>query len=484
MDFSEIMTEETKWTRTENGAYCKNTTDSALLDLFSTIGAMRTRSEKEIIQKFDLAFQEDSLGAMRCLFYARDIRGGLGEKRVFRVLLKHIADQYTEQLKENLIHIPEFGRWDDIYSLIGTKLEDFAWNNVKCQLELDISNMQKGEPVSLLAKWLKKADSSNKNTKLLGIHTAMRLEMSVYQYKRICNKLRRYIKVVEQQMSERRWSDIEYNTVPSRAMMNYRNAFKRHDSERFDDYINRVSEGKEKINATTLYPYDIVEKIIYGKEENKVLEVQWENLPNYIEQTNAVVMADVSASMNGRPMATSIGLALYFAERNTGAYHNLFMTFSYEPQFVQIKGKTITEKVRNIQYADWRMNTDLCKALMKILSLAVKNKCSQEEIPKSLIIITDMEIDSCTSEREQLYDKVSRKFEEAGYKIPNVVFWNVNSRKDTFLADKHSKGVQLVSGQSVNTFKNLLGAIDKTPIEFMYSVLNSERYQCIKVEEK
>ena len=316
MDFSKVMAKETEWTKTMNGADCKNTTGSALLDLFSTIGAMRSRSDNEIIQKFDLAFQEEPLGAMRCLFYARDIRGGLGERRVFRVLLNHIADKYTEQLKENLMYIPEFGRWDDIYSLIGTKLEDYMWKIVKCQLATDMVNMQHGKPVSLLAKWLKKADSSNRDTRLLGIHTAMRLEMSVYQYKRICNKLRRYIKVVEQQMSEKRWNTIEYNTVPSRAMMNYRNAFERHDEERFKNYIYRVSEGKEKINAATLYPYDIVEKILYGREENEVLEVQWENMPNYIEDINAVVMADVSASMYDRPMATSIGLALYFAERN------------------------------------------------------------------------------------------------------------------------------------------------------------------------
>lgn len=486
MDFSKAMLEESKWTKTENGADCKNTTDSALLDLFSTIGAMRTRGEEEIIQKFDLAFQEDPLGAMRCLFYARDIRSGLGERRVFRILLKHVADKYTEQLRGNLYFIPDFGRWDDVYSLIGTKLEKDVWEFVNCQLAVDIIKMKRNEPVSLLAKWLKKADSSNIETKRLGIYTAKHIALSVYDYKRICNELRRYIKVVEQAMSERRWSDIEYSLVPSKAMMNYRNAFQRHDSERFGEYINRVNSGEEKINATTLYPYDIIEKILYHRKENKILEAQWNNLPNYVEDTNAIVMADVSGSMYGRPLATSIGLALYFAERNIGAYHNLFMTFSANPQFVQVQGNTITEKVRNINKADWNMNTNLYNALIKILEVAVENQCSQEEMPKSLIIISDMEIDACTSVkgREQLYDMVSRKFEVAGYKIPNVVFWNVNSRKDTFLADKNAKGVQLVSGQSVSTFKNLIGAIDKTPMELMYSVLNNARYQCIQLNEQ
>ena len=267
-------------------------------------------------------------------------------------------------------------------------------------------------------------------------------------------------------------------------MMNYRKAFARHDQERFEEYINKVSSGEQKINAATLYPYDIVEKILYHSENSKVLEAQWDNLPNYVDgDVNAVVMADVSGSMYGRPMATSIGLAMYFAERNKGAYHNLFITFSGHPEFVEIKGKTITQKINFISRASWQTITDLEAALLKILDVAIENHCSQEEMPKSLIIISDMEIDYCTCQkhRENFYDYVSRVYEEHGYKIPNVVFWNVNSRHDIFLADKNRKGVQLVSGQSASTFKNLIGCVDKTPVEMMYSVLNSERYQAIQI---
>ena len=484
MNFSDVMREESKWTKTENGADAKNTTDSALLDMFATIGAMRTRSEDEIVKKFELAFQEDSLGAMRCLFYARDIHGGLGERRVFRVLLTYIANKHTEELRKNIDKIPEYGRWDDVYSLVGTKLEDNMWDDVKYQLLKDKVLMKNEESSSLLAKWLKKADASSPNTRKLGIYTAKKLGMSVYDYKRLCNRLRKHIDVVEQRMSARQWDTINYPAVPSRAMMNYRKAFARHDQERFEEYINKVSSGEQKINAATLYPYDIVEKILYHSENSKVLEAQWDNLPNYVEgDVNAVVMADVSGSMYGRPMATSIGLAMYFAERNKGAYHNLFMTFSGRPKFVEIKGNTITQKINFISRASWQMNTDLEAALMKILDVAIENHCSQEEMPKSLIIISDMEIDCCTNQkhRENFYDYVSRVYKEHGYKIPNVVFWNVNSRHDVFLADKNRKGVQLVSGQSVSTFKNLIGCVDKTPVEMMYSVLNSDRYQAIQI---
>ena len=484
MNFSDVMREESKWTKTENGADAKNTTDSALLDMFATIGAMRTRSEDEIVKKFELAFQEDSLGAMRCLFYARDIHGGLGERRVFRVLLTYIANKHTEELRKNIDKIPEYGRWDDVYSLVGTKLEDNMWDDVKYQLLKDKVLMKNEESSSLLAKWLKKADASSPNTRKLGIYTAKKLGMSVYDYKRLCNRLRKHIDVVEQRMSARQWDTINYPAVPSRAMMNYLKAFARHDQERFEEYINKVSSGEQKINAATLYPYDIVEKILYHSENSKVLEAQWDNLPNYVDgDVNAVVMADVSGSMYGRPMATSIGLAMYFAERNKGAYHNLFMTFSGRPKFVEIKGNTITQKINFISRASWQMNTDLEAALMKILDVAIENHCSQEEMPKSLIIISDMEIDCCTNQkhRENFYDYVSRVYKEHGYKIPNVVFWNVNSRHDVFLADKNRKGVQLVSGQSVSTFKNLIGCVDKTPVEMMYSVLNSDRYQAIQI---
>ena len=484
MNFSDVMREESKWTKTENGADAKNTTDSALLDMFATIGSMRSRSEDEIIQKFELAFQKDPLGAMRCLFYARDIRGGLGERRVFRVLLPYVAEKYKSELDKNLRLVPEYGRYDDLYSLINTKLEERMWDIIATQLLKDKVNMQKGNPVSLLAKWLKKADASSPNTRKLGIYTAKKLGMSVYEYKRLCVKLRKYIDVVEQRMSAREWDTINYPAVPSRAMMNYRKAFARHDQERFDEYLNKVQSGEQKINSDTLYPYDIVEKILYKHEDNKVLEAQWNNLPDYVDgDVNAVVMADVSGSMYGRPLATSIGLAMYFAERNKGAYHNLFMTFSQNPKFVTVKGETITQKIKFISRADWGMNTDLEKALMKILDVAIENHCSQEEMPKSLIIVSDMEIDRCTRQehRGNFYDYVSRVYAEHGYKIPNVVFWNVDSRHDVFLADKNRKGVQLVSGQSASTFKNLIGCVDKTPVEMMYEVLNSERYQAIQI---
>jgi len=484
LNFVDLLKEDGKWTVTENGAYCKNTTNSALLDLFATIGSLRFRSENEIQKLFALAYDENPLYAVKTLFYARDIREGLGERRTFRVILPYLSQKNPEAVIKNLKYIGEYGRFDDYYCLIGTPVEKEMWATVKEQLMKDLSDMEAGKPVSLLAKWLKSADASSERTRKLGIYTARSLGLSVYVYKRLVKSLRKYIDIVERRMSANEWNTINYSSVPSKAMMNYRNAFMRHDEERFSQYLNDVSVGKEKINTGTLYPYDIVEKVLYGHEDNTVLEAQWNNLPNYIDnECNVLVMADVSGSMKGRPMATSIGLALYFAERNKGAYHNVFMTFSSKPEIVEIKGNTLFNKINFISKANWEMNTNLEAALLKILEIAKENNCSQEEIPKSLIIISDMEIDYCVSQKhkEQFYDYIARIYDENGYQIPNIVFWNVNSRHNVFHVDKNRKGVQLVSGQSASTFKYVINAIDKTPEELMYQILDSDRYKPITI---
>jgi hypothetical protein len=329
MNFSEALKTESTHTYTENGARALNTTDNACLDLFSTIGALRERNDVEVEQLFSEAFAEDKLLATKILFYARDIREGCGERKVFRTLLKYCATHCPEAIRPNLDLIGVYGRYDDLYELIGTPLESDMWIVMYNQLKEDIKNMLEGKVVSLLAKWIKTPDAKSRNTRELGIKTAKALGYSVYVFKRILRELRKYIGVIETYMSTGQWDKINYSAVPSRAMMLYRNAFLKHDEKRFEEFTNKALTGEAKINSAALFPYDIVEKVLYGKENSKVLEAQWRQLPNYVDDdVNAIVMADVSGSMYGRPMATSIGLAMYFAEHNKGAYHNLFMTFS------------------------------------------------------------------------------------------------------------------------------------------------------------
>ena len=483
MTFADAIRDEGKRTLTENGAFALNTTDDARLNFFSTVGSLRNTSNARKRVLFAEAYQQDPLFAVKTLFYARDIREGLGERETFRCLLRYLAKTHPEAIRPNLDLIGVFGRYDDLYCLIDTPVEEEMWQAMKKQFEEDLINLGQNKAISLLAKWIKTADSKIPKTRELGILTAQKLGYPVYNFKRIVRSMRKHIGVIEGLMSEGRWDEIQYSEVSSRAMMIYRKCFMKHDKERFQQYISRALKGEETIHSADLYPYDIVEKILYGHEDSDVLEVQWRQLPDYVdENTQAIVMADVSGSMWGRPMATSVGLAIYFAERNKGAYHNLFMTFSGSPDIVTLKGETLNQKICYVSKADWGMNTDLQAAFAKVLDIAIDNHVPQEEMPKSIIVISDMEIDRSGNRDWTFYEQMRAKYVAKGYDIPNIVFWNVNSRHDVFHSDSKRAGVQLCSGQSITVFKQLMETLGKTPIDMMEDVINSERYECITIE--
>lgn len=486
MNFAEALNNESKVTYTENGQKALNTTSDSCLDLFGTIGSLRSRNDTEVEKLFAEAYKEDKLLATKLLFYARDIREGCGERKIFRIILKHLANYHPEAVRPNLDLIGVYGRYDDLYCLIGTPLEEDMWAAMKKQFMEDLANYKAGNAVSLLAKWIKTPDASSKKTRALGIQTAVKLGFSVYVFKRHLRALRKHIDIVERHMSAGEWDQIKYSEVPSRAMTIYRKAFAKHDPERYSEFIDKALTGEEKINSSTLYPYDIVEKILYKNEDSRTLEAQWRQLPNYVEEgTNAIVMADVSGSMYGRPMATSIGLAIYFAERNKGAYHNLFMTFSESPSICTVKGDTLEQKIKFLAKANWGMNTDLEAGFRKVLNIAIDNHVAPENMVKSIIVVSDMEIDRAvysSSYNWLFYDQMKQMYADHGYEIPNLVFWNVNSCNDVFHADAKRKGVQLCSGQSIITFKQLMGCIGMTPVEMMLKVINSERYEAVTVE--
>lgn len=483
MNFAEAIEREAVFTRTENGAVALNTTGNSLLDFFGTVGALRNADEIRICRLFADAYKEDALRATKLVFYARDIRGGsqIGERRVFRVLIKYMAEYHPEALRPNLDLVGVYGRYDDLYELIGTPLEDDMWAAMKKQFVEDMKNYHEGNAVSLLAKWIKTADASSEKTRKLGILTARKLGYPVYNFKRMVRALRKRIGVIESLMSTGRWDEITYSEVPSRAMMIYRKAFERHDEKRYAEFINKAVNGEEKIHSGTLYPYDIVEKV--WDSPNKTLEAQWRQLPNYIEEgINALVMADTSGSMHGRPLDTAVGLAIYFAERNIGAYHGKWMSFSRHPKIHLLHGETLYQKLNNIDRQDWMMNTDLKEAFDLVLSIAIDNEVPQNEMPKSIIVISDMEIDYCGDRNWSFYDKMAAKFAKKGYTIPQIVFWNADSRHDTFHADANRKGVLLVSGQSAGIFKQVMSCVGMNPVEAMLNMLDSERYEAITVE--
>lgn len=499
MNFATAMYREGTHKLTENGAFAYDSTaQGALLDLFSQIGALRPRTEDEITRKFAAAFREDALLATKMMFYAGDIRqGGLGERRTFRICLRWMAENYPEIVLKNIELIPYFNRFDTLFTLVGTNCEKAMWELVAKTLTEDVKAMKtstarKHVPASLLAKWMPSENTSSIKTRDLANKAIEALKLTPRSYRRMLSALRKHINVTERLMSAGEWTAIDYAKVPSYAMHNYGSAFAKHDHERFDAYLKSVSKGETKINSSVLFPYDLVEKYLGGwgmgrsygdcnvaTSENAVVEAQWKALPNYLTKpVNAVVMADVSGSMRGRPMATSIGLATYFAQHNTGWYRNQYMTFTSDPHFINIpEGASLLECVQKVASAGVGYSTNLQAAFKAILDTAVQYRISASEMPKTLVVISDMEIDKYMrpGAHWDFLDVQRARFEAKGYKLPKIVMWNVNARKDTVLSQ--SEDVIFISGQSASSFKTLCQNLDGvTAYDLMLQVLNGKAY--------
>lgn len=466
MSFLDHLKQTTNFTRTENDAQAYKSSLSPVLDFFALAGAKRDRP-RDAVRLFKLAFKADPQAAVRCLFYLRDIRGGQGERTVFRACFKSLASKHKELAESLAVHIPEFGRWDDY----------FVPDLIKAQFKIDETAMSKGELVSLMAKWLPSENSSSKSTRDSAVWLASELNMSRSDYRKRVVALRKYIGLLEHKMSAKHWSEIDYSSLPSQAMRKHLAAFRRHDDKRFSAYLESVAKDESKINTSTLYTYEVFDTI---DKDEAAANLMWENLPDYTGGTDALVVADVSASMAGRPMSVSVSLALYFAERNTGIFNGYFMTFSSSSDLVEVVGDTLAERLNMIKTADWGLNTNLEAAFKSILKAAKSSGKGQLGMPKVLYIISDMEFDVCTQADKTIFDNAKKKFAKAGLKLPHVVFWNVQSRQDQLPATILDGEVTLISGASQMAFNYAIGA--KSPERLMLEVINSERYKKIKVE--
>lgn len=478
MSFLQDLEIESSVKFTENGGKALSSTGDNLLNLFSVLGALRVRPD-DAADKLDLAYAENADLATKMVFYGRDVRGGLGERAVGRLMLRELALLYPEVVVANFKNIVEFGRWDDLFVLFDTECEDAMVEYVKMQLVSDECHMDKHGSVSLLAKWMPSINASSEHTKALAHRFVKALNTTPRNYRKTLSALRKYIDVTEVKMSANKWTDIDYKAVPSNAMSNYGSAFARHDYVGFNRYMDAVKSGDVKINAATLYPYNVIEAL--ERSSRDVAEAQWNALPNYVEgDNNFLIMADVSGSMMGRPMETSVGLAIYFAERNHGAFANKFMTFTDIPKIVDVTGDDLFEKYCSVtDHVGY--STNLEAAFDAILSTAVRTKCPQADLPKALVIISDMEIDNWGGGSLTFTEEMRKRFADAGYEMPKLVYWNVDSRKDTFLASKNDPNAILVSGQSASTFKNLIKGIDLSAYEIMVQTLNDPRYDCVVV---
>ena len=499
MNFAQTAKQNATHKLTENGAHAYSTTNNPVLDLFAEIGSLRPRSEGDILMKFSEAFNYDRTLATKMFFYAGNIRGGLGERRTFRIILKYLANSHPSIVRDNIALIPHFNRWDSIFTLVGTACENDMWQVITEQLMSDMAGVKRSKTsnkpvgISLLAKWMPTETAHNKDTIALAKRAICKLGVSPRQYRKMLSALRKHLNIVERLMSANKWDEVEYPAVPSYAMKNYRKAFGNHDQERFSAYIESLKKGEKKINASTLYPYDLVHQYSdalcsrYGDNRCKVddiVEAQWKALPNYVEgENNILVMADVSGSMNGRPMETSVGLATYFAQHATSDYHNLYMTFTDRPHFVSLDGcETLCSAVHKVASTNVGYSTNLSAAFEYILNHAITNNIKPEDMPKALVVVSDMEIDPYFRGRRGFDFVQTQKanFARYGYSLPKLCLWNVEARNDTFLTQ--SEDVLLVSGQSTSIFKNLCADLNgKTAWDLMLEVLNDPMYDCIKV---
>lgn len=477
-------------TYTENGAITDKSTYSDCLNFFAIAGSIRSWDKDEVITLFNKAYIENADLALKTLFYVRDVRGGIGERRIFRDIIKSLAFTNNESLKKNLSLIPEYGRYDDLLELLETPLQSDVIEIIKNQLNDDFNSLREGNSPSLLSKWLPSINASNGKT----IHNAKiicnGLGMSCAEYRKTLTALRNSIKIIENNLREIDYS-FDYSKQPSRAMFKYRKAFERNDFERYQAYLDNVNSGKAKLNASALTPYDIVESIFddcrttkLSPTERKSICATWNALEDFTNDENALVIVDGSGSMyeqyKPRPISVAVSLGIYYAERCKGEFHNHFITFSETPTLVEIKGKDIVDKVRYCCMYNEVANTNISAVFKLILDTAVKHKIPQEEMPTKLYVISDMEFDCCADDAELTNFEYAKKlFNDQGYNLPQIVFWNVCAHSKHYPVTMNESKVALVSGCSPKIFF-IVTTGDFNPYSIMMDTLNSERYAAIK----
>lgn len=481
-----FLKKEANMTHTENGAATYRFTESECLDLFATIGALRRESDEEITNRFLRAYAENADLAMKTLFFARDIRGGIGERRVFRIILKWLAANEPQSLEKNIPYIAEYGRYDDLLALMGTTCEGQTLQYIKKQLAADCAALETGESLSLLAKWLPSVNASNDDTVRQAKRIARAMGMNDAQYRKTLSNLRAKISIIENNLREKDYT-FDYSKQPSKAMFKYRKAFVRNDGDRYEAFMNRVAEGTEQLHAGALTPYEMIKPFFtqdaISAQERKAIDMTWKAQEDFTGGENALVVIDASGSMYGGadpiPATVALSLGIYYAERNIGAFQNHFITFSKNPRLVEIKGKDICEKVRYCCRFNEVANTNIQRVFELILKTAVKNRMPQKEMPAKIFIISDMEFDYCVADRSLTnFEYAQRLFAENGYQLPEVVFWNVASRNQQQPVKLNDAGVALVSGCNPRIFSMLKAGI-LSPYAFMMDVLGSERYAAI-----
>ena len=501
----------------ENESVGFKTAGNPLLDINFKVSSLRSMSETQIEKLFSDAFYFNPLLSIKWLFMARDVRSGMGERRTFRICLKWLANTRPEIVKKLVKLCAEYGRFDDLFCLIGTPAEAEVVDFIDEQWANDVKNMEAGKPVSLLAKWMKSINTSSKESVAIARFFCNKLNLSEKQYRKTLSKLRAYLKVIEVKMSAKQWNEIDYEAVPSKANIKYNAAFLRNDETRRRAFLGALEKGEAKINSSANFPCDIVHA--YTKNghvswyrsritsEDAALEAMWKALPDYtngLDKSSTIVVADGSGSMTikvGGSAMTALevanSLAIYFAEKLDGVFKDKYITFSECPQYVNFtNAKSLAEKL-NIAYEhDECANTNVEAVFDLLLETARRNNLKQEDIPANVLIVSDMEFDQGTSwnnysngwhgydnrysaKRNALFESIKQKWANAGYKLPRLVYWNVNSRTGTIPLQENEMGICLVSGYSP-AIANMVFSAKLDPYEVLVDALNVPRYAAVE----
>lgn len=484
-DFANLLSAELNKHSTEKGDLSHITTDSYVLDLFSQGGSIRNLNDANVIKKLSKAFSEDEFLTIRTILWLSDIRHGQGERKFFKNSLLFLASKTDENtMRKVLLSVPEFGRWDYLFDFIDHKVYgNFVWNIIETEF--------RSGKLSLLFKWL--PSIRRKSDRHLAIKFASKLKITHESYRKIRTAALKELRIVEQDMANNEWAAIDYSKVPSRASLIYRDAFKRHDSERYAAFVNSAIKGEKKINASTLYPHELVHSVFDNKYSDTI-EALWKNLPNYItvKDKSILPMVDVSGSMTSKisnkssisALEVAIGFGLYLSERLSGPFKDKFLTFSSVPKLTKVVGRDLREKITNMSNAHWTQSTNIVGAFDAVLRAAIEGNLSQEDLPTTIVIFSDMQFNSSWSGysmgNKTPLEFIEKKFKDAGYKLPNVVFWNLQARTDSHPVTKDKTGTALVSGFSPVTLKYVLNDVLKTPYDLMLEVIMNERYNIWK----
>ncbi len=474
---------------TENGAVTNRSSGSCCLDFFAVCGALRNAPDDVVIRLFVRAFAQDRDLALRILFYARDVRGGLGERALFRRILSWLARYRPDTVRKNISLIPEYGRWDDLLSLLGTACGTDAVVLIRDRLREDLRAARDGGRISLLAKWLPSVNTSSASARAAAGRLCREMGMSQKTYRRILSFLRARLDLTETRLCRRDYT-FDYAAQPSGAMFKYRRAFERNDGPRYSAFIGRVMNGEEKMHAGTLYPYQIIRSCLHflrgntgeavpDNEAVRSLDASWRALPDWGDGRNALAVIDGSGSMYTRsspsPAEIAMSLGIYFAEHNTGRFRDHFITFSHTPRLIKLRGDNIVDRTAYCMSYNEASNTDLRAVFTLLLDTAVENRLPQEDMPRTVYIISDMEFDQGTRKDETLFREIRDLFASEGYRLPSLVYWNVSCRHEQFPVRMDENGTVLASGASPALFRMMIGQ-NATPEEFMHTVLDSKRY--------